>query len=67
MSACKRYVLQKSSGLQACNFKHGCFPVNIPKVLGTTFFIEQFRWLLLNYILLSERFFKKESYWRDCL
>ena len=28
----------KSSGLQACNFKHRCFPVNIPKVLETIFF-----------------------------
>ena len=47
--------------LKACNFikkrlQHGCFPVNIPKVLETIFFIEQLRWLLLN-VLVSERIF----------
>ena len=52
--------------LKACNFikkrlQQGCFPVSIPKVLGTIFFIEQLRWLLLNYVLVSERIFKKES------
>ena len=36
-------------------------PVSIPKVLGKIFFIEQLRWLLLNYVLVSERIFKKES------
>ena len=35
--------------------------MSIPKVLGTIFFIEQLRWLLLNYVLVSERIFKKES------
>ena len=37
------------------------FPVNIPNVLGTAFFIEQFRGLFFNYVLVSERIFKKES------
>ena len=35
--------------------------MSIPKVLGTFFFIEQLQWLLLNYVLLSERICKKES------
>ena len=63
-SACKRQVLQQSSGLQAFikkRLQHRCFPVNIPKVLGTAFFIEQFRWLLFNDVLVSERILKKES------
>ena len=36
------------------------FPVNIPKVLGTVFFIEQFQWLFFNNVLVSERILKKE-------
>ena len=36
------------------------FPVSIPKVLGTIFSIEKPQWLLLNYVLVSERIFKKE-------
>ena len=32
-----------------------CVPVDIPKVLGTTFLIEQLWWLLLNYILVSAK------------
>ena len=35
--------------------------LNIPKALGTAFFKEQLQWLLLNYVLVSERIFKKES------
>ena len=55
-----------STVLKACNFienrlQHRCFPVSIPKVLGTIFFIELLQWLLLNYVLVSERIFKKES------
>ena len=59
-SAFKRQILQQSSGLQAFIKKrpqHGCFPVNIPKVLGTAFFVEQFRLLFFNYVLVSEKFF----------
>ena len=41
--------------------QHRCFPVNIPNVLGTAFFIEQFQWLFFNYVLISERILKKES------
>ena len=57
--------MQQSSGLQACNvikqrFQHGCFPVNIQGVLGNAFFIEQFGWLLFNYVLVSERILKEE-------
>ena len=34
--------------------------MSIPKVLGTIFSIEQQQWLLLNYVLVSERIFKKK-------
>ena len=34
--------------------------MSIPKVLGTIFIIEQLWWLLLNYVLVSERIFKKK-------
>ena len=65
-SACKRYVLQQSSGLQACNIiknrlQNGCFSVNTPNVLTTAFFTEELWWLLLNHALVSERIFKEES------
>ena len=57
--------MQQSSGLQACNFiknrlQNGCFSANIPKVLTTAYFMEQLRWLLLNYVLASERTLKKK-------
>ena len=32
-----------------------------PKVLGTIFSLEQLQWLLLNYVLVSERIFKEFS------
>ena len=35
--------------------------MNIPKVIATASFMEQIRWLLLNYVLVSDRNFKKES------
>ena len=35
--------------------------MNIPKVLGTAFSIEQFRWLFFNYVLVSEFLKKKVS------
>ena len=38
--------------------------MNIPKVLQTTFFIEQLQWLLLNYILVSEIAFDLISLFR---
>ena len=55
-----------AASLKACNFikkrpQHGYFPVSIPNVLGTNFLIEQLRLLLLNYVLVSDRTFKKES------
>ena len=34
--------------------------MNILKVLGRAFFIEQFQWLLFNYVLGSERILKKK-------
>ena len=36
---------------------HRCAPVNIPKVLGTAFFIEQVQWLFLNNVLVLEKNF----------
>ena len=63
-SVSKRYVLQQSPGLQTFiknRLQHGCLlPVNIPKVLETTF-LEQFRWLFFNYVLVSKRILKKGS------
>ena len=40
---------------EACNFikkrrQHRCFPVNIAKFSGTTFFIKLLRWLLLYWL-----------------
>ena len=35
--------------------------MNIPNVLGKIFAIEQLQWLLLNYVLVSERIFKKKD------
>ena len=43
-----------------------CFPVNIPKVLGTASFTELW-WLLLNQVLGPERDLKQEISWRDYL
>ena len=60
----KKKALQQFSGLHTLikkRFQHGCFPVTFRKVLGTAFFIEQFRWLFFNYVLVSERIFKNES------
>ena len=34
--------------------------MEMKKSLGTAFFIEQFRWLFFNYVLLSDRIFKKK-------
>ena len=39
-------LYQNETPPQVCR----CVPVNIPKVLGTAFFIEQLWWLLLNYV-----------------
>ena len=52
--------------LKVCNFikkrlQHGYFPVNIPKVLGRVFFIEQLHWLLLDHVLVSENNFLKRK------
>ena len=35
--------------------------MNIPNLLGKIFAIEQLQWLLLNYVLVSERIFKKKD------
>ena len=45
------------AGLQACNFfkkslQRRCFPVKFAKFLGTSFFTEHLRWLLLSMIRL---------------
>ena len=57
---------------KACNFikkrlQHRYSPVNIPEFLEQLFFIEQLRSMLLNDVLVSERIFNKESYWRDLI
>ena len=54
------HVKNKPCNSPACNFikkrlQQVCVPVDIPKVLGTTFLIEQLWWLLLNYILVSAK------------
>ena len=41
--------------LKTCNFikkrlKHRCFPAKFAKLLGTSFFIEHLRWLLLSFL-----------------
>ena len=41
--------------------QHRCFPLNIPKVLGTAFFIEQLWWLFLNYVLVLRKEFKEKK------
>ena len=41
--------------------------MNIPEFLEQLFFIEQLRSMLLNDVLVSERIFNKESYWRDLI
>ena len=38
-----------------------CVLLNIPKVLGTAFFMEQFRWLLLIMFQYQKIIFKEES------
>ena len=40
--------------------QHGCFPVSIPKVLGTIFFIEALWWLLLNMFYYQKEFLKNK-------
>ena len=35
--------------------------MNILKVLGTAFFIEELRWLLLNYVLVFRKEFKEKK------
>ena len=47
------YLSNKVVGFKAGNFikkrlQHRCFPVNIAKVLRTTFLIEHLRWLFLS-------------------
>ena len=52
--------------VKACNFiktrlQRSCFPVNIPKVLGTTFFIEQLRWLFCSTFWYQKKNLKKRK------
>ena len=39
--------------------------MNIPKVLGAAFLIEQLQWLLLNYILVFRKEFKEKKVGRE--
>ena len=59
------YKISPATVLKACNcikkrLQYGCFPLNIPKVLGRVFFIEQLCWLLLNYFSIKKEFFEKK-------
>ena len=56
----------KKSLLLKRDSKADVFFVNIPTVLGTRFFVERLQWLLLNYVSVSEKNFKKRRE-RDCL
>ena len=40
------------------------FSCEYSECFGNNFFIEQFQWLLLNYVLVSERIFKQDCQWR---
>ena len=57
----KKVFLKISQNSQETHKRLWCFPVNFAKFLGTTFFIEHFRWLLLKvYIMdVSPRSFQK--------
>ena len=60
------------TGLPACNFiknglQHNVFLVNTAKFLKTTFFIEDFWWLLLNKLKITTLFSNKGKYIYDPL
>ena len=71
----ERFYLKKNKILRvhvkdkSCNSLQDFRPATLLKrdchtttqVLGTAYFIEPLRWLLLNFVLVSKRFFKKES------
>ena len=62
-SACKRQVLQqycRPEILLKRDFNTGVF-LWIFQNFWNSFFIEQLRWLLLSYVLVSEMIFNKES------
>ena len=55
----------KVAGLKVCSFikkrlQHCCFPLNVRKLSGTAFFIEDLRWLLLTASL-------EISNWNKCV
>ena len=64
---CKKSVLRnfaEFTGLRLATLVkkslwHRCFPVNFMKFLRTSFFTEQLRWLLLQYIDFESLFFTK--------
>ena len=63
-NTCAGVFFNKVAGCKACNFikkrlQHRCFPVNIAKLLGKTFFIEQLLWLLLNFVVCQRILQKK--------
>ena len=59
------YRFNKVAGLKVCSFikkrlQHCCFPLNVRKLSGTAFFIEDLRWLLLTASL-------EISNWNKCV
>ena len=53
-------IFNKAAGLKVCNsikkrLQHSCLPVKLAKFLKTSFFTEEFRWLLLTFNSCSQR------------
>ena len=47
-------IFNKAAGLKVCNsikkrLQHSCLPVKLAKFLKTSFFTDEFRWLLLTF------------------
>ena len=57
MKACK-FIKNTSKQVFSCEYS---------RIFAKPFFIEQLQWLLLNYILVSERIINKESLWIDLI
>ena len=56
-------LFYKAAGLKVWNcikkrLQHSCFPVKLAKFLKTTFFTEEFQWLLLTFSSLFPREFR---------
>ena len=58
----------KAACLKVCNsikkrLQHSCFPVKLAKFLKTTFFTEEFRWLLLTFNSCFRRSSEQKHVW----